>query len=361
MRREAQTELRALRARIAELTDEAANNERLFRKSLERELDLLKAQTPVELFDAICRGLAQSYGLDVVTLVLRDRDHEMRHLLLADRVRLEHHPGLIFTDVVPAVLARPWLGPYVAADHNWLFPGSSGLGSIALIPLLRQQGLEGSVNFGSRDPQRFTRHLATDFLEQLGAIAAFAVENTMNRARLLRSGITDFLTGWHNRRYLHERLREELARARRQGTNLACLIVDVDHFKTVNDRHGHLIGDLVLRETAQRIEAQVRGSDASARFGGDEFVVLVPEASDAQVVTLAERIRSGVAASTVTPPGEEPVRITVSIGGASVRPSDYALDARPLAEALLESADSALYRAKEAGRNRVEFATNTAR
>jgi len=359
MRAEARTEIRALRARIAALTEEAANNERLFRKSLERELDLLKAETPAQLVDAICEGLARSYGLDVVTVVLADRDHEMRHLLVADQVRLEERRGLIFVDEIPAALGRPWLGPYVGADHGWLFPAAAGLGSVALLPLVRPEGILGSLNFGSRDPQRFSRHLATDFLEQLGAIAAFAVENTMNRARLVRSGITDYLTGWHNRRYLHERMREELARARRNRNSLTCLIVDIDHFKLVNDQHGHLVGDGVLRETAQRIEAQVRGSDASARFGGDEFVILVPEVSAAQAAALAERIRAAVAAAPVTLENEAPVQVTVSIGGAAERPAPESTSVRALAETLLERADQALYRAKESGRNRVEFAPDT--
>jgi GGDEF domain-containing protein len=116
--------------------------------------------------------------------------------------------------------------------------------------------------FVSTDPDRFTQELASDFLAHLGLVAAICVENAVNRARLLRSGFTDFLTGFHNRRYLHARLREELARAQRARQSLACLMIDVDHFKRINDQYGHLAGDAVLREVAQRIDqaiATIRG------------------------------------------------------------------------------------------------------
>ena len=109
-------------------------------------------------------------------------------------------------------------------------------------------------------------------------VAAICIENAVNRARLLRSGLTDFLTGFHNRRYLHARLREELARAQRAKQSLACLMIDVDHFKRINDQYGHLAGDAVLREVAQRIDAEMRISDTGARFGGDEFAIVLSQA-----------------------------------------------------------------------------------
>ena len=358
-----EAEVRRLRARIARLTEEAAINERLFRKNRERELELLNAPSIPQLFDTICRGLVASYGLETVTLVLCDPQHEVRHLLLAERVPLESIPSVIFTDTLVGLapqftaFSRPWLGPYMGCDHQLLFPGVADLASVALIPLLRDDKLQGSLNFGSRDPKRFTRHLATDFLAQLGAIATFAIENSLNRARLLRSGLTDYLTGWHNRRYLQARLREELARAGRQRTSLACLIVDLDHFKEVNDRLGHLAGDRVLREAAQRIDAQVRGSDAAARFGGDEFVVLVPAVDRDRARLLAERMRVAVGAEPIEAMPGELIGLTVSVGGAIVMPqADDGRDLKALAETLLADADAALYRAKQNGRNRVEFA-----
>jgi two-component system, cell cycle response regulator len=360
--RDFESEIRELRSRIATLVDEAANNERLLKRSQERELELLKAESLAQIFDAICAGLKESYGLEAVTLLLLDPQHEIRHLLIADHMKVEDFPNVLFTDSLIGVAPqfnsfhRPWLGPYMGCDHQLLLPGATGLRSVALIPLRRQDRLQGSLNFGSNDEKRFSRHLATDFLAHLGIIASFAIENTINRARLVRSGLTDFLTGWHNRRYLNARLKEELARAQRQGSSLTCLLIDLDRFKQINDQHGHLAGDLALREAAQRVDAHIRGSDAAARFGGDEFVVLAPGIGPEQAAALAERIRTSVCD---TPLEIQPgvwLKMTVSVGVAGMTLSREETDLKAAAERLLADADSALYRAKQNGRNRVELA-----
>jgi len=355
-------EIRELRGRIAALLDEATNNERLLRKTQERELEFLKTETLPQLFEVICVRQRDAYGLDAATLVLWDPQHEIRHLLIGDQVRLQDFPNAIFTDGVTsmapqfAAFHKPWLGPYMGADHQLLFPGPHQLQSVALIPLRRQDQLHGSLNLGSNDPKRFTRHLATDFLAHLGVIATFAIENAVNRARLVRSGLTDFLTGWHNRRYLHVRLKEELIRAQRQATSLVCLLIDLDRFKQINDQYGHLVGDLALREAAQRVDTQIRGSDAAARFGGDEFVVLAPALNAEQASALAERIRVAVSETPIeVAPGVQHT-MTVSIGVAGVTPARDEADVKTLAESLLAEADAALYRAKQQGRNRVEVA-----
>jgi diguanylate cyclase (GGDEF)-like protein len=304
--------------------------------------------------------------LDAVTLVLLDPQHEIRHLLIGGGERLEDFSGVMFVEslagIAPpfATLQRPWLGPYMGSDHQLVFPGGRPLKSVALIPLLRQDRLTGTLNFGSLDPKRFTRHHATDFLAHLGIIAAVCLENAVNRARLLRSGMTDFLTGWHNRRYLHTRIKEELARAQRRGTPVACLMIDVDYFKYVNDAFGHLAGDHVLRELAQRIDGQVRGSDTAARFGGDEFAILLPETSSAEAAQLAERIRQIVCSSPVDVGGGRTHPLSISIGVAAVNPGRGDRDLKAVADGLLAEADAALYRAKAYGRGRVEAVVQAA-
>lgn len=361
--RTAQTEISELRARIAALLEEAATNERLFRKTHDRGIELLKCESLPQLFTEICVRHREAQALDAATLVLWDPEHEIRHLLIGDLVQLELFPSVILVDdmsgLAPQFIGfqKPWLGPYMGADHRALFPGAGDLQSIALIPLWRQKRLQGSLNFGSADPRRFTRHLGSDFLAHLGVTMAFALENTVNRARLTRSGLTDFLTGWHNRRYLHIRSREELARAQRQRHNVVCLIMDLDHFKEINDSHGHLAGDTALREAARRVETQIRGSDVAARFGGDEFVVLAPALHAAQAAALAERIRQAVCASAIEiAPGIRHT-LTVSIGVASITPGREERDINALADGLLAAADAALYQAKQLGRNRVGMAS----
>jgi len=159
------------------------------------------------------------------------------------------------------------------------------------------------------------------------------------------------LTGWHNRRYLQLRLTEEMARARRDKESLVCLMLDLDHFKQVNDTYGHAAGDDVLRELSHRIESQVRGSDVAARYGGEEFVILLPHTGVDAGRLLAERIRHAVSASPVVFGDGRELTITASIGIASTTPQESDFDMKTLGESLIARADVALYSAKSAGRN----------
>jgi diguanylate cyclase (GGDEF)-like protein len=353
----------ALKKRLAEMIAEAANNESILKRTQNRELTLLRADGLSQLLHAMVDGLRESYALDAVTVVLLDPQHEIRHLLMAGGDRPEELRQIFFVDslvgLAPqlAALHRPWLGPFVGADHRLLFPGAQNLKSAALLPLPRKDIATGALCFGSRDPVRFTRHHGTDFLAHLGAVAAVCIENAVNRARLLRAGITDFHTGWHNRRYLQQRMKEELARAQRRGATVACLMIDIDHFKGINDGYGHLAGDAALKEIAQRIDLKIRSMDTTARFGGDELAVLLPESSAAEAAHLGERIRECIAAAPVALTAEIQRTLTVSVGVAAVAPGRHEGDLKAVADRLLADADAALYRAKAMGRNRVQVGT----
>jgi two-component system cell cycle response regulator len=358
-------ENRLLQGRLAELTDQVSRNDSLLRKTQERELELLRSGSITQLFERLIEGLRTSYQLDEVALILNDPQHEIRHLLSGDTPVPSEPPGVCFVDALVTVapqlvnLDRPWLGPYRKADHELLVPGLAPPASLALIPLRRSEQLDGVLVFSSSDPLRFTPALASDFLAHLGIVAAICVENAVNRARLLRSGLTDFLTGFHNRRYLHARLREELARAQRGRQSIACLMIDIDHFKRINDQHGHLAGDAVLREVAHRIDAEMRISDIGARFGGDEFAMVLSQAS----MTDGERVAGRVLHSVRNLPisiGKMATleTVTLSIGVAAATPEPGTRDYKVLAERLIAEADAALYRAKSAGRNRVAISPN---
>ncbi|HET9862655.1 MAG TPA: DUF484 family protein [Steroidobacteraceae bacterium] len=353
-----------LRERLRALTEEVQRNELLLRKTQSREIELLRAHSLGELFERIVSGLRDAYGLDVVTLTLFDPQHELRHLSGNETLSSTVIEEVRFVDAVSplaprlAQFDRPWLGPFNAADHELLVSPSMNRGSVALIPLPRDNRAIGVIAFGSRDVQRFTHDLAADFLAHLGVIVAISLENAVNRARLVRSGVTDFLTGWHNRRYFHNRLREELARAERTGKALACLMIDVDHFKDINDRFGHLAGDEALKEVARRAEAEIRAGDTGARFGGDEFAILLAGAESSHALKLAERIHQGVGSAPVRVHGGAHVTVTLSIGVATARPQPRSHDYKALAERLIAEADAALYRAKSAGRNRVEISSH---
>jgi diguanylate cyclase (GGDEF)-like protein len=155
--------------------------------------------------------------------------------------------------------------------------------------------------------------------------------------------VTDRLTGLFNRRKLDEVLEEELIRCRRYGVEFAVIIMDIDHFKRVNDTRGHHVGDGVLQQMAQLLRDGTRDADALARFGGEEFVIVCRHSGLEGCIDTAERLRAAIAAHDF--PGVGP--LTASFGVAACCKEDSA-------ESLLERADAALYRAKGAGRNRVE-------
>lgn len=352
-------EIQQLRAQMAELHAQVARNERILRKSQQRELTLLHAEDLRGLFRTMILGLADSFGLAEVTVVICDPDHDLRHLLGANDTGADKVPGLLFVEALVglapqyATLTRPWLGQYSAPDHQLIFSGRNRIASLAIIPLVHKERLVGSLNFGSDNIARFTRDHAVDFFAHLGVIASFALENVANRARLVRSGFTDVLTGWHNRRYLQIRLKEELARARRDGSSLVCLMIDIDRFKFVNDTYGHIAGDDVLCELAQRIESEVRASDVAARYGGEEFVVLLPNTDRKSGMLLAERIRRSISSTPIELRGSGSVNITASVGIASVVPDPTDDDLKTIGESLIARADVALYAAKTAGRDQV--------
>ncbi|HEY7959707.1 MAG TPA: diguanylate cyclase, partial [Sphingomicrobium sp.] len=164
----------------------------------------------------------------------------------------------------------------------------------------------------------------------------------------LEMAITDQLTGLHNRRYMARHLDNLVGSAVRNGKPLAFLILDIDYFKAVNDGHGHDIGDEVLKEFANRISANVRGIDLACRYGGEEFVVVMPDTDMSLAYSIAERLRKSIETTPIVisrAPGT--LNITISIGIAGTQgPGDTA-------EALLHRADQALYTAKRNGRNRV--------
>lgn len=166
------------------------------------------------------------------------------------------------------------------------------------------------------------------------------------QARLWQQAVRDALTGLYNRHYLHDVLQRELARAARLGHPVSVVLLDVDHFKQINDTYGHRVGDIVLREVAHLLQAQARESDVICRWGGEEFLVLLPAMSLAQAQARTESWRAALATHglDVFAPG---LRVTASFGCAS-----YPQDASQ-GEALIHCADLALYESKRLGRNRV--------
>ena len=163
---------------------------------------------------------------------------------------------------------------------------------------------------------------------------------------IYRITIIDGLTGAHNKRHLEEALEKEITRARRYARDLACIMFDVDHFKKINDVHGHLAGDYVLKELARVVRERLRGEEIFARYGGEEFCIVAPETPLEGMRVLAEDIRRRVAEAQFIFQGER-ISCTISCGVAVLGPGDKD------GPSLIKAADEKLYVAKNGGRNRV--------
>lgn len=163
---------------------------------------------------------------------------------------------------------------------------------------------------------------------------------------IYRLTIIDGLTQVHNKRYLYEALEREIIRARRHTRDLSILMFDIDHFKQINDVHGHLAGDFVLKELAKLIQGRIRRDELIARYGGEEFVVMLPETGLDGAAPLAETLRSRVAEHRFVFQTEQ-IKVTISLGCAAMIEADRS------ATELLKRADERLYEAKRTGRNRV--------
>lgn len=190
---------------------------------------------------------------------------------------------------------------------------------------------------------------ALELLDQFRGDLGLAFNNALAHDRLERLAAIDALTDAYNRRFGLGRLREEYSRAVRAEAPLGVLMVDLDHFKTINDTYGHLVGDRVLRAVAGACRRVIREGDVLVRYGGEEFLVLLPGAGRDDAVQVGERIRRAVAETAVVD-GESRIGVTVSLGAATYR------DAAASPEALIELADGALYQAKDGGRDRLVFA-----
>jgi two-component system cell cycle response regulator len=177
----------------------------------------------------------------------------------------------------------------------------------------------------------------------------YAAELRQSVTQTLALAVTDELTGLYNRRYFDRHLSLMLEKAREQERDMAVMLIDMDFFKSVNDNHGHDIGDAVLKEFSQRLRRNIRGVDLACRFGGEEFVVLMPDTDYRQAQGVAERVRMAVAERGFETPEMRPLTVTCSVG---VALNEHHTDTP---EMILKRADVALYRAKREGRNRVVF------
>jgi diguanylate cyclase (GGDEF)-like protein len=236
-------------------------------------------------------------------------------------------------------------GPRLYPDAASRLP-SRGAGRLLLLPLRVRESVIGWISL-SRPPAE----KPFDFQDlRLSVIAvdltAMALGNAERYAQIESLAVSDGLTGLFTRGYLDERLQEEFAKARHQGQLFSVMLLDVDHFKRINDSHGHRLGDEVLRWLARQIMAQCRDTDFVARYGGEEFVVLMPNTGGKDALGFGRRMAKNIA-DAVFRWEKTSLKVTVSGGVAALSP-DVADE-----KELLDRADKALYAAKNGGRNLV--------
>lgn len=221
---------------------------------------------------------------------------------------------------------------------------------VAIFPIIYRDSVLGVMMLASMSPFR-TNELS--LLESMINQIAIVLENALAHEKVAQLSITDTLTGAYNRRYLSQRLEEEFRISHRHHSPLSTLIVDIDHFKKINDEFGHQIGDEALISVAHTLKENLRDSDMLARFGGEEFVVVLPHTSQKDAMIVAEKLRLAISSLTIASMGDH--KITISIGVATM--PDLNVDS---SDELLGEADRALYLAKEQGRDRVVLAETLA-
>ena len=221
--------------------------------------------------------------------------------------------------------------------------GTTGLVHSGLaVPIPAEGGSIGFIAVFSRSRSHSWNDEEVRELEELAMRAGPAIENAKRFREARQLADLDALTGLHNRRYFHETLGREVARAQRYGRRLALIVLDLDDFKAINDRIGHLAGDAVIADSAERVRDVVRSADIACRVGGDEFAVIMPESTLADADQLYRRLQAAVSARPVGQAG----RLSFSAGVAELQPDDDPT-------AFFERSDEALYRAKERGKAQV--------
>jgi diguanylate cyclase (GGDEF)-like protein len=304
----------------------------------------------------IVRGIRDVTGAEVCSIMLWDESGESLVIRAAEGIpkrivrearvkRGENIAGWVAQEGRPLLIRN--------LDEDPRFVGTAGSRyrskSLLSVPLKARGQVLGVINVNNSTSTRIFTEEDQELLMLFANHAAIALENSRLYRELEKLAITDGLTGLANHRAFQERLVREMSRAQRFLQEISLLIIDIDHFKSINDKHGHQVGDVVLHTVAQMLQDQLRKMDFVARYGGEEFAIIMPQTRKAESVRIAERLRERVARERFVK--ADPDRsVTISIGV-----SEYPSDAIE-ASVLVEMADRALYVSKENGRNRVTSA-----
>ena len=353
-------DLSILQSHLEGMLDRVKDNSLTLKRFHLFEMKLLSINTLPEMIDHLLDDSKLFFDLDVVSFCLIDEKGEIAGFFEEDSYDYKNNDGLLLLKDKEllkntfGLSPKPYLGTYKQSNCAGFFPNAEKKPiSVAIIPLSRRGRYFGSLNFGSFQPDRFVDDMATDFIDHMVSIVSICLENNLNFEMMRRTSHVDMLTGVNNRRFLEQRIGEEIDRSQRNEDMLSCLFFDIDHFKSINDTHGHQAGDQVLSTVAKLIKKQIRSNDVLARYGGEEFVALLSNIGDLKAAEIAERIRKSIKELTVIF-AQQSINVTISIGLSTYQPGKSPfLSTTEIANQLVHSADTALYFAKQNGRDQV--------
>jgi diguanylate cyclase (GGDEF)-like protein len=330
-------------------TELRANVDLLVRSA---EAMLLSASDEGRILEAAMSLLGQQYGYGSRYVLLHDAEsRELRLATVATSLREdEYRPDYRCADDVGLAglcfqMRTVVNCPDVTSDDRYvrILPWCR---SEILVPVVAGERALGVLGVESDRVESFSA-VDEQALAAFARVLALALVQARDRQEMRRLALVDELTGAYNLRHSMQRLREEMETARRHDDDVSLLVIDGDHMKLVNDRFGHAEGNRLLAKVTDAMRGALRLSDVLGRFGGDEFIVVLPRTSPDDAITVAERLRQAIAACDLRSPRGESIRLTASIGVAT-----YPCDAKT-ADDLFGIADRALYAAKQNGRNRV--------
>ncbi|MCK4840886.1 MAG: sensor domain-containing diguanylate cyclase [Methylococcales bacterium] len=354
------TDLCVLQSHLDGMLDRVQYNSLTLKRFQVFEMKLLNLNSLAEMIELLLVDAKAFFDLDAISFCLIDEKSEISGFLDDDGFDYQNRKGIFFMEdkkllkKIFGSTLRPFLGDYKPSKCEGLFPDLKNKPqSVAIIPLNRRGQYLGSLNMGSYAPNRFINEMATDFIEHMVAVVSICLENILNFETMRRTSLIDTLTGVNNRRFLEQRIGEELDRSQRYDEPLSCLFLDIDHFKQTNDTYGHQAGDYVLALVAGMIKKQLRSNDVLARYGGEEFVALLSNITESKAYDIAERIRLSIKGLAIDY-NDKNINVTISIGLATYQPSgSVTKSTAEISTELIHSADEALYSAKQNGRNRV--------